>query len=70
MATNLQKYSTAVADSNRRELFGFSPRHPVEDSLAKNLNKYMILYGIENDQFDDDQVIVMQNIFDSITVPD
>ena len=68
--TNLQKFSIGIAGTNRREVFGFPGREPAEHALVKNFNKYMILYGIENVSFTADEEIVMQNIFDSITIPD
>ena len=68
--TNLQKYSTASAAVNRRQIFGFPGRESYDHSLMKLMDKYMILYGIENDSFTADEEIVMQNIFDSITIPD
>jgi len=70
MATNIQKYAANVAGVNRRQMYGFPNRELYEHSLVKMLNKYMILYGIENDLFTADEEIVMQNIFDSITAPD
>lgn len=70
MATNLQKFATSVAGVNRRQIFGFAGRSFYIGSLARLLNKYMILHGIENSHFTDAEEVVMQNIFDSITVPD
>jgi hypothetical protein len=70
MATNLQKYATSVAGVNRRQIFNFPGRDPYQHSLAKLMNKYMILHGIENNHFTADEEVVMQNIFDSISIPD
>jgi hypothetical protein len=68
--TNLQKYSTHVATSNRRQVYGFPSRRGEDDTREILLNQYMILHGLENDSFTEAEAIVMQNIFDSISVPD
>ena len=68
--TNLQKYGICVASFLRKLLFGFPGKRAEREALSVILNKYMLLYGIENDSFTATEEIIMQNIFDSISVPD
>lgn len=65
---NDKRYAATVAGPIRDDLFQFAGREPSDHVRIKMLNMYMVMYGIDNSHFTSSEEVVMQNIFDSITV--